>query len=88
MRSKNKPKPTADEAAHIARIAEMDCVVCDVAGPSEVHEPEQCMWFISLPLCPLCHRGPQGWHGNRLRWTLRKMTELKAINETLRKVFS
>ena len=24
-------------------------------------------------------RGPEGWHGTRLRWSLRKMDELKAI---------
>ena len=88
MRSKNKPAPTAAERRHIARIAAMSCIVCDTAGPSEVHEPEQGYWHISLPLCPPCHRGPEGWHGTRLRWTLRKMTELKAINETIKQLES
>lgn len=83
MQSKNKPKPTKAEAAHIARIAAMPCVVCDEPGPSEVHEPEQGMWWISMPLCPDCHRGPQGWHGTRLRWKLRKVGELDAINTTI-----
>jgi hypothetical protein len=88
MRSKNKPAQTKAESAHAARIAEMPCVVCDAPGPSEVHEPEQGLWFASMPLCYACHRGPEGWHGTRLRWSLRKMTELKAINETLRMVLS
>ena len=88
MRSKNKPAPTVAEKRHIERIAELPCAVCDELGPSEVHEPEQGFWFCSVPLCPSCHRGSDGWHGTRLRWTLRKMTELKAINETLRKVLS
>lgn len=86
MRSKNKPAPTVAEAEHIARLAEMDCVVCDASGPSEVHEPEQGLWFASMPLCSLCHRGPEGWHGNRLRWKLRKMTELVAIDKTHRRL--
>lgn len=86
MRSKNKPAPTKAEAAHIAQVAEQPCVVCDAPGPSEVHEPEQGLWFASIPLCPACHRGPEGWHGTRLRWKLRKFTELLAINETHRRL--
>ena len=87
MRSKNKPAQTKAEAAHTARLAEMPCVVCDTPGPSEVHEPEQGLWFASMPLCPACHRGPEGWHGTRLRWTLRKMDELKAIDQTNRNIY-
>lgn len=86
VQSKNKARPTKDEAAHIARVAEQPCVVCGEPGPSEVHEPEQGLWFASMPLCAACHRGPQGWHGTRLRWTLRKMSELAAINETHRRL--
>jgi hypothetical protein len=86
MRSKNKPAQTKDEAAHADRVAELECVVCGAPGPSQVHEPEQGYWFIAIPLCELCHKQPHGWHGTRQRWTLRKMTELKAINETLRRL--
>lgn len=86
MRSKNKKAPTVAEADHIERVAALDCVICDAPSPSEVHEPEQGMWWISMPLCAACHRGPQGWHGTRLRWTLRKMSELAAINETQRRL--
>ena len=88
MQSKNKPKPTKAEAAHIARIAAMPCVVCDAQGPSEVHEPEQGYWFVAVPLCADCHRNQHGWHGDRLRWKLRKMDELKAINLTVGRVLS
>lgn len=84
MKSKNKPRPTTAECARIERVAALPCVVCGAEGQTEVHEPEQGMWFISLPLCTACHRGPEGWHGTRLRWSLRKMTELRAINETAR----
>jgi len=84
VKSKNKAAPSALERRHIERVAALDCVICGSSGPSEVHEPEQGLWLVSLPLCFACHRGPEGWHGTRLRWSLRKMTELKAINETLR----
>jgi hypothetical protein len=83
VRSKNKPAPTAAEKRHIERLAALDCVICSAPGPSEVHEPEQGLWFVGLPLCPACHRGPEGWHGTRLRWTLRRINELQAINKTI-----
>lgn len=86
MHSKNKKPPTAAESEHIARVAALPCVVCGTPGPSEVHEPEQGLWLVSMPLCVACHRGPEGWHGTRLRWRLRKMDELKAINETWRQL--
>ena len=82
MKSKNKKSQTAAEKEHSRRVAALPCIVCGTYEGSEVHEPEQGMWFISIPLCCACHRGPDGWHGTRLRWSLRKMTELKAINET------
>lgn len=84
MQSKHKPALTIGEKAHVAKVARLPCAVCGTYGDIEVHEPEQGMWFISIPLCTACHRGPQGWHGDRLRWKLQKMTELKAINETAR----
>ena len=84
MFSKNKHRQNPQESEHAARVASLDCVVCGAPGPSEVHEPEQGLWFISIALCTECHRGSGGWHDTRLRWTLRKMTELRAINETLR----
>lgn len=86
MWSKNKPKPTKAEAEHIARVAAMNCIVCEAPGPSEVHEPEQGLWFASMPLCAACHRGPEGWHGTRLRWKLRKVSELIAINNTIKEL--
>lgn len=84
MQSKNKPRPTVAETRRIERVAALDCAVCDTAGPSEVHEPEQGLWFASIPLCPACHRGPDGWHGTRRRWTLRRINELQAIDKTNR----
>lgn len=81
MWSKNKKPMTKAEREHVDRIKNLPCVVCG-SGPCDAHEPEQGMWWISVPLCKDCHTGPKGWHGNRDRWKLAKMTELKAINET------
>lgn len=84
MKSKNKPAQTVAEAKHVEKVARLACAVCGTYGDIEVHEPSQGMWFISIPLCVACHRGPDGWHGTRLRWSLNKMSEHKAINHTLR----
>lgn len=67
-----------------AKVAALPCSVCGDTGPVEVHEPEQGLWFASIPLCIPCHRGPEGWHGTRLRWKLRKVNELQAIDKTYR----
>jgi hypothetical protein len=37
-----------------------------------------------MPLCAACHRGSDGWHGTRKRWTLRRINELQAIDKTNR----
>lgn len=88
MQSKNKKTPTAAERRHIARIKEMNCVVCGTHGPSECHEINQGQWFTSMPLCSDCHRGSiNGIHGQRRMWSLLKMDELAALNATLEILF-
>lgn len=84
MQSRNKSAPSAAERRHIAKVAALPCIVCETPGPSEVHEPEQGLWFAAMPLCPACHRGPEGWHGTRRRWTMRRISELQAIDRTAR----
>lgn len=89
MQSRKKPAPTATERKHIERIAQMPCAVCGCDGPSEVHEPEQGKWFLSIPLCIVCHRDNKyGLHGQRMNWKALKLSEMGALNETLRKVFA
>jgi hypothetical protein len=85
VQSKHKPAPTVAERAHIERLTELPCIVCGWAGPVEIHEPEQGLWFAAMPLCATCHRDNKyGWHGQRLNWKARKMGELDAINATVK----
>ncbi|MBY0438780.1 MAG: hypothetical protein K2W80_11350 [Burkholderiales bacterium] len=89
MNSKNKPAPTAGERRHIERVKALDCVVCGVSGPSEAHEIKQGSWFLSCALCADCHRGSRnGIHGEKRMWLVTKMTELDALNETLRRLYA
>lgn len=38
---------------------------------------------LVIPLCWDCHQGPQGIHGDRSAWRLRKMNELDALDNTI-----
>jgi ribosomal protein S27AE len=87
VQSKNKKAPTVAEQEHIERIQAMECVVCDAAPPSEVHEIKQGQWFTACPLCPSCHRGSLlGLHGQRRAWTLRKLDEVDALAITVERL--
>jgi hypothetical protein len=87
MQSKNKTPMTSIEREHVAKIKEMDCVICNAAGPSECHEIKQGQWFTSMPLCSDCHRGSfNGWHGQKRMWAVKKMDELDALNVTIQRL--
>lgn len=78
---------TARERAHVERIKEMGCAVCDANGPSEAHELEQGAWFTAIPLCADCHRGGHnGIHGQRRIWSALKKTEMSCLNDTVGKL--
>lgn len=84
MQSKNKPAQTKAEREHVARVKAMPCAVCSEPGPSEAHEIEQGLWWLSVPLCPSCHRSEfNGLHGQKRMWAVMKQTELTALNQTL-----
>ena len=88
MQSKNKKAPTSAERRHIASVKSLPCSVCDAPGPSEAHEIEQGFWFLSIPLCPDCHRGGRnGIHGQRMMWNVMKQTETSALNQTLERIY-
>ena len=89
MHSKNKAPMTADEREHVGRVKELPCSVCNTPGPSEAHEPAQGLWWISIALCPDCHRGPiNGLHGQKVMWRIHKCDEWTALNTTNRRLNS
>ena len=84
MYSKNKARMTKAEHDHVSRVKELPCSVCNQAGPSEAHEPVQGLWFLSIALCPDCHRGSvNGLHGQKVMWRVMKLDEWSALNITL-----
>lgn len=87
MHSKNKRAPTTSERAHIEKVKSLPCSVCDAPGPSECHEIKQGLWFVSIALCPDCHRGPLlGLHGQRRAWLVRKLDEQDALAVTIERL--
>ncbi len=87
MWSKNKARMTASEREHVGKVKESGCAVCGAGGIVEAHEIKQGLWFTSIGLCPECHRGPMGIHGDKTLWRIYKMDEQDALNETLRRVY-
>jgi hypothetical protein len=83
MRSKNL-KP--DDLAHMERVKLTACAVCDAGPPVEAHHIRQGLHRSTVGLCQECHRGPNGWHGNKSLWRIRKMDELDALEITLRRI--
>jgi len=82
-------KPTAKEKAHLQRIKEMPCGVCNEPGPSDAHHIEQHMQYLCIPLCKSCHQGAiNGIHGQKRIWNVLKLNEMEVLNETLRKLLS
>ena len=87
MHSKNKRAMTAFERRHVEAVKELPCGVCDTQNISECHEIEQGLWFTSIPLCPDCHRGAHnGVHGQRRIWSVKKISEMSCLNETIKKL--
>jgi hypothetical protein len=87
MQSRNKSAPTAAERAHLARVKEMACAVCEQPGPSDAHHVKQKSAWYCVPLCKSCHQGPLlGLHGQRRAWALAKMDETDALANTIRRL--
>jgi hypothetical protein len=89
MRSKNSRAIDPLESAYMRDVKLCACVVCDWTPPSDCHHPQQGLHLTGVALCKECHGGPgypHGWHGDKSRWRAAKMTELRAINETRRRV--
>lgn len=86
MRSKNSKAITRSESAHMALVKESGCAVCGAAGTVEAHHIQQGFHYTTVGLCLDCHRGPMGIHGDKTLWRIHKMDEIKALNETLRRI--
>ena len=82
-------KLNARERRHLARVKEMNCVVCNASGPSDAHHIEQGSQYLCIPLCKDCHQGSHnGIHGRKAIWNVMRMTEMDALNMTIERLIS
>lgn len=86
MRSRNSAPITRAEALHLERVKLSPCSVCDAPAPSEAHHIRQGDHWTCVALCVDCHRGPNGWHGNKSLWRIPKLDEIGALNITLQRI--
>jgi hypothetical protein len=84
VRTKNAKAITSAESAHMGRVKELPCSVCEQPGPSDAHHIEQGKHFTVIPLCKDCHQGGfNGIHGQARIWKVLKKTELSCLNDTI-----
>lgn len=75
------------ERAHLQKVKQLQCSVCDAPGPSEAHHVVQGLQYTCIALCSDCHRGSVlGWHGQKRAWAIRKMNEMDALNITIKRL--
>jgi len=43
--------------------------------------------WLTIPLCPQCHTGPMGVHGDKTMLRVKKTTELELLAETYRVIY-
>jgi hypothetical protein len=80
-------KLNAKERAHIQRVKQLPCSVCDMPGPSDAHHIDQGLQYTCVALCKDCHQGSHnGIHGRRAVWNVRRMNELDALNVTIERL--
>jgi hypothetical protein len=74
------------------RVAELPCACCGEHGVQLHHIREgqglsqrASNWLV-VPLCPPCHTGPAGVHGDKTMMRIHKLTELDMLADTIRKL--
>jgi hypothetical protein len=70
-------------------VAELPCACCGEHGVHLHHIREglgmaqRASNFLVIPLCPPCHTGPSGVHGDRSMMRIKKLTELDMLASTI-----
>ena len=78
---------TAKQRAHVQRVKELPCSVCDAPPPSDAHHVKQHRQYTVVALCKDCHQGSiLGWHGQKRMWAIKKMDEIDALNVTIERL--
>lgn len=77
----------------MGRVAELPCCLCGAYGVQVHHIREGVGMsqrqddFLTIPLCPDCHTGSQGIHGDKTMLRIHKVDELDLLALTLRQIY-
>ena len=83
-------KPDSYEKLHMGKVAELPCACCGAHGVHVHHVREgqgmgeRSSHWLTVPLCPDCHTGPNGIHGNKSFMRIRKLDELDMLASTIK----
>lgn len=95
MQSRDGADMSAASKRHMGRVARLNCILCGVEGV-EVHHArtgeaagagQRASDWLTIPVCPDCHRGSNGIHGNKAMLIITKKTELSLVAETLEALY-
>lgn len=73
----------------MAKVAELPCACCGQEGVQLHHIREgqgmaqRASDFLVIPLCPDCHTGQLGVHGDKTMMKIKKLTELDMLANTI-----
>ena len=87
----------AKEARYMGRVAELGCILCDALGrpnePAQVHHvregqgmSQRAQNYLTVPLCPSCHLGPHGIHGDKGLLKQAKLDEMDLLSLTIERL--
>lgn len=71
------------------KVAQLPCVLCGAHGVQLHHIREgqgmaqRASNFLVVPLCPDCHTGPMGVHGDKTMMRIKKLSELDMLAQTI-----
>jgi Zn finger protein HypA/HybF involved in hydrogenase expression len=80
---------TKKEKQWMDRVAQLPCATCGSHGVQLHHIREgqgmaqRASNFLVIPLCPDCHTGSMGVHGDKTMMRLMKVTELDLLARTI-----
>lgn len=80
---------TKAERAHMDKVAQLPCACCGAHGVHVHHLREgqgmsqRASNWLTIPLCPDCHTGPNGIHGNKSLMRIQKIEEIDLLARTI-----
>jgi len=83
---------TKAEKRYLDRVANLSCAVCGAEGVHIHHAREgqgmaqRAQNWLAIPLCPTCHTGPRGIHGDKQLLKAQKLDEMDLLANTIERL--